>query len=50
MYALVEWWTALALGQSAEDFLGTLGDVWDTPSDMFLALTGAMLEVMLLAR
>ncbi len=41
VYELVEWWAALALGQGAEEFLGTQGDMWDTQSDMFLALIGA---------
>lgn len=40
-YELIEWWTALAFGAGAEDFLGTQGDIWDTQSDMFLALIGA---------
>ncbi len=40
-YELVEWWAALAMGQGADEFLGTQGDEWDTQSDMFLALIGA---------
>lgn len=40
-YELIEWAAALATGEGAEDFLGTQGDVWDTQSDMFLALLGA---------
>ena len=28
-YELIEWWASLALGQSAGEFLGTQGDVWD---------------------
>ena len=49
-YELIEWWTALALGAGATDFLGTQGDPWDTQSDMFLALIGATLGVTALAR
>ena len=41
-YEFIEWWTALAGGDSAEAFLGTQGDVWDTQWDMFCALIGAM--------
>ncbi|MET0355742.1 MAG: DUF2238 domain-containing protein [Cellvibrio sp.] len=41
-YELIEWAAALMLGQGAEEFLGTQGDVWDTQSDMFLALLGAI--------
>ncbi|WP_431520811.1 DUF2238 domain-containing protein [Enterobacter cloacae] len=29
-YELIEWWAALAMGQGADDFLGTQGDPWDT--------------------
>jgi len=41
-YELIEWWVALASGAAAEAFLGTQGYVWDTQSDMFLALVGAI--------
>lgn len=50
VYELIEWWAALALGQGADEFLGTQGDVWYTQSDMFLALIGATLAVTLLAK
>lgn len=50
VYELIEWWTALALGQGADEFLGTQGDPWDTQSDMCYALMGATLAVTLLAR
>jgi putative membrane protein len=50
VYELIEWWAALALGQGADEFLGTQGDVWDTQSDMFLALIGATFAVLLLAK
>jgi putative membrane protein len=49
-YELIEWWVALLAGEGAEDFLGTQGDPWDTQSDMFMALLGAMLSITLLAR
>ncbi|EHK0945595.1 DUF2238 domain-containing protein [Citrobacter farmeri] len=49
-YELIEWWAALAMGQGADDFLGTQGDAWDTQSDMFCALLGALTSVILLAR
>ncbi|CAG4883637.1 Inner membrane protein YjdF [Georgfuchsia toluolica] len=48
-YELIEWAAALALGQGAGDFLGTQGDVWDTQWDMFMALTGALTGIFLLA-
>lgn len=49
-YELIEWWVALVAQQGAEEFLGTQGDVWDTQSDMFMALIGAMLAQLLLGR
>jgi putative membrane protein len=48
-YELIEWWTALALGQGADEFLGTQGDPWDTQSDMFCALVGACVALLLLS-
>lgn len=48
-YEFIEWWAALAMGQGADDFLGTQGDPWDTQSDMFCALLGALTTVILLA-
>ena len=49
-YELVEWWAALAMGQGADEFLGTQGDPWDTQSDMFMALIGAITAQLLLSR
>jgi putative membrane protein len=49
-YELIEWWAALALGQGADAFLGTQGDVWDTQNDMFCALIGAILALAALSR
>jgi putative membrane protein len=49
-YELLEWWAALVGGDSAESFLGTQGDVWDTQWDMFIALIGAISAQILLAR
>ena len=50
VYELIEWGAALALGQGAEEFLGTQGDPWDTQADMFMALTGATAALLLLSR
>ena len=44
-YELIEWAAALMLQQGAEEFLGTQGDMWDTQSDMFLALLGAIVAL-----
>jgi len=48
LYELIEWAAALSLGQGANEFLGTQGDVWDTQSDMFCALLGALFTVLIL--
>ena len=48
-YELLEWWAALALGQGAEEFLGTQGDPWDTQSDMFCAGLGAVFALFALS-
>jgi putative membrane protein len=50
LYELIEWWTALLTGESAEAFLGTQGYVWDTQSDMLLALIGSVMAVALFSR
>lgn len=49
-YEFIEWGVALAVGQGAVEFLGTQGDPWDTQSDMFFALIGAVAALLLLAR
>jgi putative membrane protein len=49
-YELLEWASALALGQGADEFLGTQGDMWDTQSDMFAAVIGGVCALLLLTR
>lgn len=49
-YEFTEWWAAVAGGESADNFLGTQGDIWDTQWDMFLALVGAITSQMILSR
>lgn len=49
LYELIEWWAALLLGSGADEFLGTQGYVWDTQSDMFLALIGACIAMLFAA-
>jgi len=49
-YELVEWWVALYSDEAADAFLGTQGYIWDTQSDMLLALIGAVLALVLLGR
>lgn len=47
-YELIEWWVALLSGNSAEAFLGTQGYIWDTQSDMLMALIGAVVAIVTL--
>jgi len=49
-YELIEWWVALATGAGAEAFLGTQGYIWDTQSDMAMALLGALFAILVLAK
>lgn len=41
-YELIEWWGAVLIESSAEDFLGMQGYEWDTQSDMLCAMIGAI--------
>ena len=49
-YELIEWWAALLSKEAADSFLGTQGYIWDTQSDMFWALGGAVLALLTLSR
>ena len=49
-YELLEWWVALLSEEAAESFLGTQGYVWDTQSDMWYALLGAVVALLLLSK
>jgi putative membrane protein len=49
-YEFAEWGAALALGQGADEFLGTQGDPWDTQSDMLFALIGAVAALLVFSR
>lgn len=49
VYEFMEWGAAIALGNGANEFLGTQGDDWDAHKDMALALTGAVIALLILA-
>ncbi|MGH8371303.1 MAG: DUF2238 domain-containing protein [Gammaproteobacteria bacterium] len=49
-YELLEWAVAEASGSQATAFLATQGDIWDTQWDMFTALIGATLSLLLMSR
>ncbi|MFJ9376931.1 DUF2238 domain-containing protein [Streptomyces sp. NPDC101455] len=50
LFELFEWAAAVIGGHSADAFLATQGDVWDTQWDMFCALVGATVSVLVLSR
>jgi putative membrane protein len=50
-YEIVEWLAAVSMpGGGTEAFLGTQGYIWDTQTDMFLCLIGAVSAVIALSR
>lgn len=50
-YELFEWQYAVTFGgEMADDFLGSQGDIWDAQQDMFMALSGAIVSLLVLAR
>ena len=49
-YELIEWGAAVAMGQGADEFLGTQGDPWDTQSDMFTAFIGGLCALLFFSR
>ena len=50
IYEIIEWQAAVALGSGADEFLGTQGYVWDTQSDMLVAIVGALCMVFIFAK
>jgi putative membrane protein len=49
-WELIEWWVALLAAPGVgQAFLGSQGDVWDAQWDMFLALVGAAVTLILLS-
>ncbi|MFF4029431.1 DUF2238 domain-containing protein [Streptomyces sviceus] len=50
VFEMLEWAAAVIGGQAADAFLATQGDVWDTQWDMFCALIGATVSVLVLSR
>lgn len=47
-YEIIEWAAAIAIGQGANEFLGTQGDIWDTQKDMAWAGIGALIAMLTL--
>ncbi|MFJ5774128.1 DUF2238 domain-containing protein [Streptomyces sp. NPDC093094] len=50
VFEMFEWAAAVTGGHSADAFLATQGDVWDTQWDMFCALIGATVALSALSR
>ncbi|MFE4696586.1 DUF2238 domain-containing protein [Streptomyces sp. NPDC056738] len=50
LFEMFEWAAAVIGGHGADAFLATQGDVWDTQWDMFCALIGATVSVLVLSR
>ena len=51
MYELIEWqYAVIKGGESADEFLGSQGDIWDTQSDMALALVASIIALLSLSK
>jgi len=50
IYEFIEAGVSMLTGESADAFLGTQGYVWDTQTDMFLAMIGTMIELIVLPK
>ena len=50
IFEMIEWGSSVALGASADAFLGSQGDPWDAQWDMLCALIGAMCSMATLSR
>lgn len=49
-YELFEWRVSVATGSTADSFLGTQGDPWDTQEDMATAFVGALVALLFFSR
>ena len=49
-YELVEWWVSLFSGEAGDSFLGTQGYIWDTQTDMLMALIGGIVAQLFLSK
>jgi putative membrane protein len=50
LYEIVEWLTAVIIPGDSEAFLGTQGYFWDTQTDMFFCLIGAVAGLLFLTK
>ena len=49
-YELIEWVISLFSGEAGDRFLGTQGYIWDTQTDMFTALIGGSVALLLFSK
>jgi len=50
LYEIIEWLASLSNPTDTEAFLGTQGYIWDTQTDMFWCLIGAIVALILLTK
>jgi putative membrane protein len=48
VYEIIEWLASLSNPTDTEAFLGTQGYIWDTQSDMFCCLLGAVCALLVM--
>lgn len=48
-YELIEWLVSVSTGDKGDSFLGTQGYIWDTQTDMLMALIGGVVAQVFLA-
>ena len=49
-YELVEWCVSVFSGEAGDSFLGTQGYIWDTQTDMLMALIGGTVAQVLFSK
>ena len=49
-YELIEWVISLLSGESGDSFLGTQGYIWDTKTDIFATLIGALVALLFFSK
>ncbi len=49
-YELIEWWVSLFSGEAGDSFLGTQGYIWDTQTDIFMALIGGLVALIFFSK
>lgn len=50
VYELIEWLVSVLTGEGGDAFLGTQGYIWDTQSDILMAMIGAILALLFFSK